>query len=106
MATTAPRPDDPRPLDEREQRLLAEIDHGLAQADPALGADFGSDLDRQVPARRLAVDRAVAVLAVAVILAIVLPPGWFAVVVMFATMSAPLLLISAAERAGRDRPPD
>ncbi len=106
MAATAPRPDDPRPLDDREQRLLAEIDDGLARAYPALGPDFGTDLDRQVPPRYRIADRAVAVLAVIVILAFVLPSGWFAVLVLFAAMTAPLLLIPAAQRAARDRDVD
>ncbi|SHJ98166.1 Protein of unknown function [Pseudonocardia thermophila] len=86
MATIDPRPDDePRPLDEREQKLLQEIGEGLAARYPRLET-------RLIPPRSIVVDRVVAALAVLVILAVLLPFAWFAVVLLFAATALPLLL--------------
>ncbi|SFO55537.1 hypothetical protein SAMN05216207_10873 [Pseudonocardia ammonioxydans] len=40
MPSTAPRPDEPRPLNERERRALEGIGCGLAADSPRLGAEL------------------------------------------------------------------
>ena len=84
--STTPRPDDPRPLSDAEERRLAELGRDLVQDDPRL-----AELAR-APARRGPLDTGLAAGAVLVILWVLLPSSWFAVVVLFGLMTWPILL--------------
>jgi hypothetical protein len=103
MPATAPRPEEP--LSETELRALEGIGRGLADSSPRLEAEL-----RRGPMWRLG-DDLVAVLAVLVILGVLLPGAWFAVIVLLVAMAAPTLVALRLRNAGvggpdtRRRPP-
>lgn len=106
MATPSPRPDDPRPLDPREERILAEISRDLGEEAPEPGAGSAGARTPGPPARH---DRFVAAIAVLVILAVVLPAPWFAGVLVIVVMGGPVMLAAALlpdSRPGPSRPDD
>jgi hypothetical protein len=94
MPATAPRPDEP--LSEPERRALEEIGRSLAEESPQLGTELSRG-----PVHR-AVDDGLALLAVLVILGLLLPAGWFAVVVLVVAMGGPTFIAARLQRrAGR-----
>lgn len=100
MSATAPLPDEPRPLTDRERRILTEIGHELAQDAPKL-ADALAAPPR--PPRRRPDLEDVAVAVVCLVIAwVVMPADWFAVVVPLAVMVA---VPALASRSLRRRPP-
>jgi len=94
MSTTSPRPDDPRPLDEEEQRALDRIGRDLAGGSPELHAALTAP---PRPARHGLLDDLLALAAALVILGLVLPSAWFAVVIIVLAMGGPVLLAARFE---------
>lgn len=85
---TPPRPNDPRPLSDEEERRLAELGRDLVADDPELA----KLADERPPAGHSPLDVGLTVGAVLVILWVLLPSSWFSGVLLFALMTWPILL--------------
>jgi Flp pilus assembly protein TadB len=90
MPDTAPRPEEP--LNERELRELERIGEGLEAESPRLSTEL-----RRGPLHR-AFDDGLALLAVLVILGVLLPSSWFAVVMIVIAMGGPTLIAARLQR--------
>lgn len=103
MTTPLPREpsDEPRPLSDREKRALHDLEHRLADDDPALSMS----LRRPAAWRRHLSDRALNVIiqiaVVVVLLVVVLPGPWGAALVAVALMVIPGTLSILASRRER-----
>jgi Flp pilus assembly protein TadB len=107
---TTPRtpdpPDGPRPLSDHEQRALHDLEHRLADDDPALSVQ----LRRPAPWREQVSDRAfnllIQITVVVVVLVVVLPGPWAAALIVVTLMAVPgTVTVLASRRAESAKEP-
>lgn len=98
-APRTPEPQEPRPLSDHEQRALSDLEQRLAADDPALTGRLRS---AGSPSSRL-VNGIIQVTVVGVVLVVVLPPQWGAVIVALAFMAIPTALTLHAARRNREK---
>lgn len=99
MAITPSEPDVPRPLTDREQRILDTIGQDLTLDSPGLGKQLSTRPDKHARRRSGPTDDVICVVAVIVILVMLLPREWLAVAVLLVVMAGPAIL-AARYRSG------
>ncbi|MDD7939653.1 DUF3040 domain-containing protein [Actinomycetospora lutea] len=95
--------DEPRPLSDHEKRALQDLEHRLADDDPALSMSLrrSAAWREHLPDRTL--NLAIQVGVVLVLLVVVLPTPWATAIVVVTLIAVPgALAVMAARRAERD----
>ncbi|GAA4880210.1 DUF3040 domain-containing protein [Actinomycetospora straminea] len=100
-STPGPQPDDSRPLSEREERVLSELEATTVDEDPALAARMRRAQTGRgdgIPSRTY---NALIQIGIVFLLAVlVLPHPWGAGLVVFASMAIPSAIVLVALRRG------
>lgn len=106
MPATSPvpgsQPDEPRPLSDHEQRLLAGLEAGTTREDPALSLRMARTGTRWLDGVSSRTLNAFVQASVVLVLAVaVLPDTWVAWLITLIVVVAPLAVVVSAIRRGR-----